>query len=269
MHHKLSIFVSHSWSSVGQYESLSMLLDSISDLNWQSVSVLKNNPFLSKTMGEPAQQQELNLQRSRLQRLRDEAEDMQRSLDMYSYACAEWKQQCEAAKNLQQEITAAEASMFPVYMVKLLEKNHGKSLFTLRAIANKSLPEPTLPAELKNATERLNELERLKRLCKQRIAQLRSNSGLGVYLIKYGHRDITHQFPKMPENVIEEDRNLVLMLEAQIAQADVVIVVAEFYAQLPKVDGLRAGACTRFAAADSCCPTNGPRAMPERVNCPC
>ncbi len=43
--HKIPVFVSHSWSSAVQYEALVELLDSISDLEWHNVSVVRDDPL--------------------------------------------------------------------------------------------------------------------------------------------------------------------------------------------------------------------------------
>jgi hypothetical protein len=79
--------------------------------------------------------------------------------------------------------------------------------------------------------EQRERLDRERDFCEQRIRQLRKDNGLDLTLPRYNGRDILYSAGKMNEDAILEDRNLVLMLREQIAEADVVILIAEMYAQ--------------------------------------
>jgi hypothetical protein len=232
---EITVFVSHSWSSTDQYLNLVAQLHSISDLEWHNVSVVRNDPLKTEIKGEPVQQQELELQRSKLNKLRAELGRLESELNDHERKVVNWKRACEANERLRREIEEAEMfSKTAKYMTNLLERKHGKSIVELRASANAPLNKPKPQPELKGAEKRLDELKSRAKHCERRIEQLQADCGLGVHLINYRSADIFHQYMKLPEEAINEDRNLVLMLENQIDSADVVIVIAEMYAQYRK-----------------------------------
>jgi hypothetical protein len=121
-------------------------------------------------------------------------------------------------------------------MLKLLTEQTGLSV---EAIEDKlkvldHMPEESpipVPDDLTSMREQRERLEREKQFCVERIRQIRADNGLGLYLPRYDGRDILYSAGKMNEDAIQQDRNLVLMLREQIASSDVVLLIAEMYAQ--------------------------------------
>ena len=230
---RIAVFISHSWADPEQYEDLADLLDSIADLRWDSVSVERDQPFATETQGEPAQHQELLLQRERIARFEREIQQLRSERSSIRWAEERARAEFEDAGALLAEVRGAESSMFSVRTIEILEKKYGESIDALRSRAEARVEgkQPGEPADLTDLDRRMEDLDTRIRACQQRIEQIRSDSGLGVSLIRYRSRDILYDFPKISDEAIDEDRNLVLMLEAQIYSADIVIVIGEMFAQ--------------------------------------
>ncbi len=230
---EIKVFISHSWASGRQYRELQTLLDSIPDLNWYSVSVTRDRPLATYTQGEPAQQQELQLQRAKLERHSSELHDLELALRRHEQQSQNAERARGVRARLKREFAEAEESLFSAWMIRRLEEKHGKTCKEMQDMMNAPEPELASPSELAELENRRVALSRRVQACERRIAQIREDSGLGVTLIHYSSRDIMYG-GKIEEGAIETDRNLALMLEAQIAAADVMIVIGEMYAQYRK-----------------------------------
>ena len=228
----ITVFVSHSWGSENQYWEVEKLLDSISDLSWTNVSVVQESPLKTETVGEPAQQQEIALQSARIDLLRREYGDVWSTMRELEDKVEAHEHKAEAHNRFCKEVRDAEESMFSYYMVHQLEDKYKKPFAELKMTAESPSPIPDLAdhhSKLIKLRKQLHRLKAWEKSCRERIVQLRRDSGLGVRLVHYPSQDILYSGEKISESVINEDHNLALMLEQRVARSDIVVVIGEAY----------------------------------------
>jgi hypothetical protein len=179
------------------------------------------------------------IQERRLAMLNEESSVVRRDY----YAFVDLQESIETTNSelaaLKEQLNMAKASMFSTYMLTLLQDERHMSLSEIEEFIKKqeaALRE--LQAEVNRVPRRRLELEEnasridaKRHHCERRIGQLRKDAGLGIILCNYDSRDIVYGAGKISERAILEDPNLVLMLQERIYASDVVIVIAETFAQ--------------------------------------